>query len=120
MINIALEGYETKIMFLKKWKMYESEYINKINYQFILTLKGCIYNEAKGNGSSTVKERISKVKEFRTNRDIREIIKKVDSKYLKINEKINYWILKYTNIQLLFFAYLLKSKIVYLVKRNLF
>lgn len=119
MLNIAINGYKYKREFLNIWNMNSDDNINKINYQLVQTLNGCIFNEAKGNGNLTIKQRKDKIEEIIKNDLVINLANNLESQNLKLSQKINIYILKYLNKHALFYIYNIKYYFLNVIKKLL-
>lgn len=119
MLDIALCGYKVKLSFLKKWDSVTRDNIDKINYQFMRTIDGCIYNEARGNGKLTKKERADRIEKIKNNDIVSKVIHNINNKNLSILQKIKLLIIKKANKNALLWLYLLKSNCIKVAKNIL-
>lgn len=119
MLDIALEGYKVKLSFLKKWNIMSKDNIDKINYQFILTIDGCMYNEAIGNGQLTKKERADRIGKIKSNDVVTKVVNSFNKKELSFLQKMKLFKIGNVNKNVLLVLYLLKSNCVNIAKNIL-
>lgn len=109
MLSTSINGYKTKIEYCDRWNLSTINNINKINWQFFLTIKACISNEARGNGKTSIKERKKYINEIKQNSVVKNSVNQLINSNMTIGRKIQVYVFIHLHSYSLLYLYLFKE-----------
>ena len=119
MLDISIEGYKTKTRYAEIWGIKDKKYINKINWQFFLTIKACVNNEARGNKKLSVMERKNNIDKIKKNSVVKNTINQLIESDMSRIKKFKIYIFKYLSANNLLYISLLRNACMNIIKRSL-